>query len=199
MMNNTNGAVTLINLFEVPPESDEEFIGGWEMARDYLLREEGLIDSALHRSLAPSADFRFVNVAHWRSPQQFQAAIAKPDFPGSRMPFTAHASLYRVVREDDGDDPNAPVLINAFEVPAGKDEEFISAWEGSRDVLRSRPGYVATQLHQSLSPDAEFQFVNIARWASPQEFQAAVQDPRFREVSAMPYKPHPSLYEVIRT
>jgi hypothetical protein len=142
--------------------------------RDFLTQQEGLLDSALHRSLIPTAEFRFVNIAHWQSPQAFQAAINKPDFPGTGLPFPAHPSLYRVVREDEGDDPHAPVLINAFEVPAGEDQQFIAAWERSRDFLRERPGYVATQLHQSLAPDAEFQFVNVGRWATPQDFQAAI-------------------------
>jgi heme oxygenase (mycobilin-producing) len=116
----TNGSVTLINLFEIPPDADEAFIGGWEKARDYLAEREGLLDSALHRSVMPTADFRFVDIAHWRSPQDFEAAIGRPDSPGNQMPFPAHPSLYRVVREDAGDNPNAPVLINAFEVPAEK-------------------------------------------------------------------------------
>jgi heme oxygenase (mycobilin-producing) len=120
----TNGLVTLINLFEVPPDADDAFVGDWEKAGDYLIQQERLLDSALHRSLIPTAEFRFVNIAHWQSPQAFQAAINKPDFPGTGLPFPAHPSLYRVVREDEGDDPHAPVLINAFEVPAGEDQQF---------------------------------------------------------------------------
>jgi hypothetical protein len=56
-----------------------------------------------------------------------------------------------------------------------------------------------TALHRSLGPDADFRFVNVARWESPQAFMAAVRDPGFREATAsMPYRSHPSLYEVVR-
>ena len=58
----------------------------------------------------------------------------------------------------------ALVLINAFEVPVAEAERFIAAWEKTRDYLMSQPGYVDTALHQAVTPNAEFQFVNIGRW-----------------------------------
>jgi heme-degrading monooxygenase HmoA len=88
------------------------------------------------------------------------------------------------------------VLINLFEIPAGADEGFIAAWERVRDFLAARDGYRSTQLHQSLGPDAEFRFVNVAEWASPAAFQAAVGQPDFpgRE---MPFPAHPGLYQLV--
>lgn len=93
------------------------------------------------------------------------------------------------------------VLINAFEVPPDGDEDFIRGWEAARDYLQSQPGYVDTALHRAVSPDADFRFVNVARWQSPAHFQAAVQSPGFREVSQAlaSYRSHPGLYEVVRT
>jgi heme-degrading monooxygenase HmoA len=95
----------------------------------------------------------------------------------------------------------ALVLINAFEVPPEADDDFIRGWEAARDYLQTQPGYVDTALHRAVSPEADFRFVNIARWQSPQEFQAAVQSPGFREASQglAAYRPHPGLYEVVRT
>jgi len=51
-----------------------------------------------------------------------------------------------------------------------------------------------------VSPEADFRFVNIARWESPKHFQAAIQSPGFREASKglASYRPHPGLYEVVR-
>lgn len=34
------------------------------------------------------------------------------------------------------------VLINSFEVPAPDAENFITAWEKTRDYLESQPGYI---------------------------------------------------------
>ena len=93
------------------------------------------------------------------------------------------------------------VLINAFEVPADQAGQFIAAWEQTRDYLRSQPGYIDTTLHQALTPDADFQFVNVARWESAEAFLAATQSQGFGEsaVGLLGYRPHPSLYRVVRT
>jgi len=86
-MDASSDSVVLINLFEVPAEADEGFIGAWERARDFLAAQDGYRSTALHRSLGPDADFRFVNVAEWASAAAFQAATTHPGFPGRDMPF----------------------------------------------------------------------------------------------------------------
>jgi len=93
------------------------------------------------------------------------------------------------------------VLINSFEVPAADAAAFIAAWENTRDYLQTQPGYIDTTLHQSLASDAEFGFVNIAHWRSPADFAAAIQSQGMREaaVGLAGYRPHASLYQVIRT
>jgi heme oxygenase (mycobilin-producing) len=93
------------------------------------------------------------------------------------------------------------VLINAFEVPREEADQFIAAWERSRDYLAAQPGYLDTALHQAVTPGADFEFVNIARWQSAAEFQAATQSPGFRQAAAglAGYRPHPGLYRVVRT
>jgi heme-degrading monooxygenase HmoA len=93
------------------------------------------------------------------------------------------------------------ILINAFEVPALDAENFIAAWEKARDYLQSWPGYVDTVLHQAVTPDAEFQFVNVARWRTTGEFMAATQSPEFRQAAAglAGYRPHPALYHMVRS
>jgi hypothetical protein len=73
------------------------------------------------------------------------------------------------------------------------------------DVIEDHPVhilcYVHTALHQAVTPNADFQFVNIGRWQSAEEFQAATQSPGFRESAAglAGYRPHPGLYRVVRT
>ncbi len=92
------------------------------------------------------------------------------------------------------------VLINPFEVPAHvPDEQFLAGWERAADVLRSRPGFIGSRLHRSLSADARFRFVNIAEWESPQHFQAAVTDSAFAELAKDAPPNFPALYEVERT
>ena len=93
------------------------------------------------------------------------------------------------------------VLINVFDVPAEEAEQFIAAWEKTHDYLKSQPGYIDTALHQAVTPDADFQFVNVAHWRTAGEFLAATQSPEFLDsaVGLVGYPLHPSLYRVIRT
>ena len=93
------------------------------------------------------------------------------------------------------------VLINAFEVPTEEAEQFIAAWEKTRDYLKSQPGHIDTALHQAVAPGADFQFVNIAHWRTAEEFLAATQSPGFLQsaVGLAGYPLHPSLYRVVRT
>ena len=100
--------VVLINAFEVPEGADEAFLEAWERARAFLATQEGYLSTSLHRSLSPSADFRFVNVAVWRSPQAFRAATAQPGFTNATFPFPSHPALYEVIREDPATTAAAP-------------------------------------------------------------------------------------------
>ena len=60
----------------------------------------------------------------------------------------------------------------------------LAAWEGTRQFLHTQPGYLATRLHRSLSPEVDFRFVNLGRYTSPQAFQAATGQPGFRQAAA---------------
>jgi heme-degrading monooxygenase HmoA len=97
--------------------------------------------------------------------------------------------------------PEPVVLINSFEVAAADAASFITAWERARDYLRAQPGYIDTVLHQSLRPDAEFQFVNVAHWRSVEDFTAATRSPGFGAAAGglAGYPSHPALYRPART
>ena len=96
----TMSTVVLINAFEVAPDQDEAFLRGWEAARDFMQRQTGYVSTRLHRSLDPTARFRFINVAEWASPTDFEAALNHPEFVSMRraIPFAHYPSLYQVVR-----------------------------------------------------------------------------------------------------
>lgn len=92
------------------------------------------------------------------------------------------------------------VLINAFEVPVDRDDEFLQGWEAARAFMQRQPGYVATRLHRSLDPTARFRFINVAEWATPADFQAAISHSELVKLrAASPFVHHPALFEVIRT
>jgi heme-degrading monooxygenase HmoA len=93
-------SVILINPFELPEGTDdEEFLRGWERAADYMRQQPGFLSSRLHRALRPDARFRFINIAEWSSPQEFQAAVSSEQFreiAGGASPGSP--ALYEVVR-----------------------------------------------------------------------------------------------------
>ena len=93
------GNVILINPFEVPAASGDEFVANWGGAADYMRRQEGFAGTRLHRALSPDARFGFINIAEWESPQHFQAAVTTPEFAEmTKGGPPSYPSLYEVVR-----------------------------------------------------------------------------------------------------
>ena len=91
-------------------------------------------------------------------------------------------------------------LVNCFEVPAGREEEFFALWQQVNEYMQKKKGYLEHKLHRSLAPDAKYRFVNVARWVSLEEFNAA-HDEGFRALVGRPewaaFRPFPTLYEVV--
>jgi heme-degrading monooxygenase HmoA len=94
----------------------------------------------------------------------------------------------------------AITLINSFEVPAGREDQFLQFWKQVNAYMQKKPGYLGHKLHRAITPDAPFRFVNVARWASMAHFQEA-HDAGFRELADRPegsgFQPHPILFEVV--
>jgi heme-degrading monooxygenase HmoA len=93
----------------------------------------------------------------------------------------------------------AVILINPFEVPPGRDDDFLGGWQRAADHLSQQPGFIIARLHRALSPEARFRFINVAEWESAPHFQAAVGNEEFRRMTAGAAPGYPALFEVIRT
>lgn len=91
-------------------------------------------------------------------------------------------------------------LVNCFEIPAGREEEFFGFWKQVNEYMRTKPGYLGHKLHRAITPDAPFSFVNVAQWVSAAHFQAA-HDEGFRALVSQPgwaaFRYKPGLYEVV--
>ncbi len=94
----------------------------------------------------------------------------------------------------------AVTFINCFEVPLGRDEEFLAMWREVNAYMRHRDGYIGHRLHRSLSPDARFRFVNVAEWDSADHW-AAAHDETFRRLVSQPgwadFPSMPALFEPV--
>src|SRR3954447_15871119 len=90
---------------------------------------------------------------------------------------------------------SSATLFNLFEVPEGDEQGFLAGWEQARDFIDARGGLAATTLHRSITPHAEFRFVNVAEIASVETWRGTVASDEFPHV---PGVPHPALYQVVR-
>ena len=91
-------------------------------------------------------------------------------------------------------------LITCFEVPEGREDDFLTIWQEVNAFVRSKPGYLEHKLFRSLSPFAAFRFINVMRWTSVEEFNAAHNNDEFRALIMKrgweSFLARPALYEV---
>jgi len=100
-----NGPVTLINIFEVPADQVEEFIAQWRVRAHIMASAPGFRDARMHRAVSSQARFQLVNVAHWDSQADLEAAQDTGAFQDRiralredpQMRFSAYPALYEVV------------------------------------------------------------------------------------------------------
>jgi heme-degrading monooxygenase HmoA len=93
-------SAVLVNLFEVPTDSEDAFLDFYRRINAYMQRKSGYVGNRLHRSLGPDARYRFVNVVEWESAEAcsrghdegFRAIVG----PSDRLPFTSTPALYEV-------------------------------------------------------------------------------------------------------
>jgi heme-degrading monooxygenase HmoA len=91
-------------------------------------------------------------------------------------------------------------FVNLFDVPVGRDDAFRQQWQQVNDYMRTQPGYVSHKLHRALSENAQHRFVNLAIWASEQDWKDAHDDGFRALVSQEAWQEFPSLptlYEVV--
>jgi heme-degrading monooxygenase HmoA len=94
----------LINLFSMPAELVDDFVGGWEASTAAAKDAPGFRGTRLHRSLDPDAPYPVVNVARWDSAEDWRAAFdqyfSRPrrgQAGGGWSAVAAHPALYSVV------------------------------------------------------------------------------------------------------
>ncbi len=89
-------------------------------------------------------------------------------------------------------------LINCFEVPDGREEEFLALWHRADALLRSRGGYATTRLHKAIQPGSRYRYINIAEVDSIETWREVITSPAFTDVAARMADFHstPGLYSV---
>lgn len=96
--------ITVINIFELPPEQVGQFMTGWRVRADIMAAAPGFRDARLHRAVSPQTRFQLVNVAHWDSQEDLEATQDSDAFQDAirvlredpQMGFSAYPALYDV-------------------------------------------------------------------------------------------------------
>ncbi|MFD9329908.1 MULTISPECIES: antibiotic biosynthesis monooxygenase family protein [unclassified Streptomyces] len=91
------GPITLVNVFDVPPELYEEFLKIWQEDAAYMKGSPGCIQTQLHKGTAGSR--LLVNVAVWESTEALLAAFSKPEFQQSAAKYPDGITAYPHVYE----------------------------------------------------------------------------------------------------
>jgi heme-degrading monooxygenase HmoA len=91
-------------------------------------------------------------------------------------------------------------LINCFEVPAGRDEEFLARFREVNTYMADKPGYLGHRLHRALVPEARYRFVNYVEWRSAEDLTAA-RDESYRDlvrgVQAAGFTSTHAIYDIV--
>ena len=89
-------------------------------------------------------------------------------------------------------------LINCFEIPEGREEEFRAGWLKLTAAIKDAPGYMGTTFYRRTSDFAgRFAFINVATWKDRDSWQAATSTPEFLAIlkNMKDFPGYPGLFE----
>ena len=91
-----------------------------------------------------------------------------------RVEMDDRVSLFDQISKEVG-----PVtLINTFKVAPEEADALLEAWAADARYLKSKPGFIWTQLHRGVGGSSTF--LNYAVWESVEAFRNAFSDPNFQ-------------------
>ena len=70
------------------------------------------------------------------------------------------------------------ILVKTFRVAPEDAGALVDAWAADAAYLKTKPGFISTQLHRGVAGSATF--LNVAVWETVAAFRAAFGDPQFR-------------------
>jgi heme-degrading monooxygenase HmoA len=71
-------------------------------------------------------------------------------------------------------------FINVFDIPEDEVETFIAQWEHRSRLVTSADGFISAELHRATDSASRFQLINVSKWRSRAQFEAATAAPQFK-------------------
>ena len=95
-----------------------------------------------------------------------------------RTEMDSQIGLFDQLREEVG----PVILFNTFTVAPEDADALLAAWTADASYLKTRPGFISTQLHRGIAGSSVF--LNQAVWESVETFRNAFGDPQFQATFA---------------
>ena len=92
-----------------------------------------------------------------------------------RVEMDEHVTL----SEQLGQEVGPVILVNTFRVAPEEADDLLQAWAADASYLKTRPGFISTQLHRGIAGSSTF--LNVAVWESVEAFRTAFGDPQFKD------------------
>jgi len=93
---------TVIVSYKVNAEDVDNFMNAWDRANSFLKKQSGHVSTSLHKAMSANPYFRFVNVAKWKTVEDFRKATqstAYQEASGWLEAYPVYASAYDTVRD----------------------------------------------------------------------------------------------------
>ena len=94
--------IIVINSIVVPEGKEAKALEIWDSYAEYFRKQPGYIDTKLHKSLDPKAKFHFINVATWKSADDFMKALNSDEIKkigeGFPQDMPHYPSMYQIIR-----------------------------------------------------------------------------------------------------
>lgn len=82
------------------------------------------------------------------------------------------------IQKQLGIETSPVILINLFTLDVADEAAFLAIWQDDAAFMKAQPGFISTQLHRAVGPNATY--LNYAVWESTSDFAAAFGNPEFQ-------------------
>jgi heme-degrading monooxygenase HmoA len=203
MITQTSGLATMINVFDVEPEKQQQLIEIWLEEGKKFETWPGFVSTTLHRSLDGT---RVINYAQWQKAEDWLNLAKQGGQLFSRFKGIAVSDphLYEVIYLSTATEAShvtieqatsLATMINVFTVEPENQQQLIETWLEEGKKFELIPGFISATLHRSTDGT---RVINYAQWQKAEDWldisrRAGQLFGNFREIS----KSDPHLYEVI--
>ena len=78
------------------------------------------------------------------------------------------------------DTPEPTTFINVFEIDEAEIDTFIDRWKQRSHRIAGAPGFISAELHRATDGDTRFRLINVTRWRSRADHEAATTEATYR-------------------